>query len=408
MAGDSGREAENKVAEAPKSVTLQEKLANAGTNPRVLEALRNYGSGKTSLKDALGSVSGGYKGPAPKKFVQEEFLNDLEKNDPRYAELNAGMEKFGASRWDPKSKAGLAQAAAMGIPDAVNLVNLENSLNKDREDKLNAARAQSEADQKAYDQNVENAQVEERALKDEMVLDPTTGTLMARDQVTSDPTLGKLFGEGGLMSRADKEEQDLASRGYSLQPEDYEAYGQTSGNLARLFGQQEQDVAASLASRGLAAAPSGAAGVAYSGLAGNKMEQLARAQTDVAQKRMQTNMQRLQQTRSLMQGLGSDYGTQLSNQYNRNLAGVQTSRGNLNAAGNQMQNQQQMQQGQANQAFEQREATRTPSLGEVMANAGTSALGQAVGGLGKGLTTGLGYAIGGPAGGAAMSGKLGG
>jgi len=128
------------------------------------------------------------------------------------------------------------------------------------------------------------------AAADMLAMSPVASQKFATEQVQNNPILGKLFGKGGAMDRADLEEQDLAKRGYSLKPEDYEAYGQASGDIARLFGQQEQNTAADLASRGLAAAPSGAAGVAYSGLQGNKNEQLAKAQTDIAQKRMQMNL----------------------------------------------------------------------------------------------------------------------
>lgn len=124
--------------------------------------------------------------------------------------------------------------------------------------------------------------------------------------ISSNPLLAGMFGQGGMQSRLDAEERNLAGRGFSLQPEDIEAYGQTSGDIARLFGQQEQAAAQSLASRGLAAAPSGAAGVAFSGLQGNKMEQLARAQMQIAQQRMQNNMERLNQTRQLQRGLAQD------------------------------------------------------------------------------------------------------
>jgi hypothetical protein len=114
-----------------------------------------------------------------------------------------------------------------------------------------------------------------------------------------------LFGEGGVQSQLTKEGADLASRGYSLQPQDYEAYGQTAGDVSRLFGQQEQSAAASLARRGLGSGASGAAGAAFSGIKGNKNEMLAQAQTQIAQKRMADTNQRLMQNRALQSQLAS-------------------------------------------------------------------------------------------------------
>lgn len=122
-----------------------------------------------------------------------------------------------------------------------------------------------------------------------------------------------LFGTGGLQGQLAKEQQDLSSRGFSLQPQDYEAYGQTAGDVSRLFGQQNQAASAQLARRGLASGASGAAGAQFSGLQGNKNEMLARAQTDIAQKRMADTHQRLQSTRAQMQSLATQ-GTGMANQ----------------------------------------------------------------------------------------------
>lgn len=122
-------------------------------------------------------------------------------------------------------------------------------------------------------------------------------------ELQSNPILGQLFGQGGALSRANQQEQDLSSRGFSLQPEDYEAYGQGSGNIARMFGQNEQSLAQSLADRGLST--SGVAGQQFSGLLGNKQEQLAKLQMNIAQQRMQMNQQRLNDTRNFLSQMGS-------------------------------------------------------------------------------------------------------
>lgn len=122
-----------------------------------------------------------------------------------------------------------------------------------------------------------------------------------------------LYGTGGLQSQLANENKQLAGQGFKLNTDDMTAYGQTSGDISRLFGQQEQDVTKSLARRGLGAASSGAAGAAFSGLAGNKNEMLAKAQTDIAQRRYQDTMSRLGQVRNQMQSLGMQ-GSQLAQQ----------------------------------------------------------------------------------------------
>lgn len=178
-----------------------------------------------------------------------------------------------------------------------------------------------------------------------LATDPLSGSRFATDQVQNNPLLSKaLSGMEGLndsiksqRGRADAEEQDLASRGYSLKPEDYEAYGQASGDLARLFGSQEQDLSQSLAARGLSQGASGASMAGFAGLQGNKMEQLAGLQRQIADNRMKSNMDRLSQTRSYLTNLNSQeqsgrnqYSSQanqmVNDQYGRQLAGAQNSR----------------------------------------------------------------------------------
>lgn len=123
-----------------------------------------------------------------------------------------------------------------------------------------------------------------------------------------------LFGEGGLQSQLGTEGSDLASRGYSLTQGDREAYGQTAGDVSRMFGQQDQAATAQLARRGLGAGASGAAGAQFSGIQGNKNEMLAQAQTSIAQKRMADTNQRLQQNRVMQSQLaGQGVGMAKSN-----------------------------------------------------------------------------------------------
>lgn len=412
MAGDSGRAAENKVEAVPESVKQSERTLKATNDPALRNLLAQYQSGNLSLKDAMAAMPNRSPTSArPGAFNREQAIKDAEGHQSvigarkRLGDATgaaaggiggalAGGAAGGAGYLGPLGAIGGGIAGAIsGAFAGDNQKKAESDLKWEQDKYVYDREQEALKAQEEWDNQAADATAQQHAMQEELVFNPLTGTMVASEQVRTDPVLSKLFAEGGLMSRVDAEEQDLAKRGYSLQQEDHEAYGQTAGNLARMFGQQENDVAASLASRGLAAAPSGAAGAMYSGLAGNKYEQLARAQTDVAQKRMQNNMQRLQSSRSMLQGLGSDYGNQTSNQYNRNLAGIQARRGNTNALAQQQQNQQQMQQTQANTGFEQKESTRTPGFGETMANIGTNAVGQLAGGIGQGLGSAAGAAI---------------
>jgi hypothetical protein len=114
-----------------------------------------------------------------------------------------------------------------------------------------------------------------------------------------------VYGEGGLQSQLGDEGRQLADSGFQLQKGDREAYGQASGDISRLFGQQEQQATQNLARRGLASASSGAAGATFSGLQGNKNEMLASAQMDIAQKRMEDTQKRLVQNRQMQQQLAT-------------------------------------------------------------------------------------------------------
>ncbi len=162
---------------------------------------------------------------------------------------------------------------------------------------------------------------------------PLTGTKFATEQVQNSPLFGQLFGQGGALSSALGKEQELQNQGFKLQPQDIEAYGQASGDIARMFGQSENNMAQSLASRGLAASPSGAAGAMFSGLQGNKNEQLAQAQTDIANKRMQNTMQRIGQQQQFAAQLGGQAQNAVQNQFNNQLQGVQLQKGALGQAG---------------------------------------------------------------------------
>jgi hypothetical protein len=136
-------------------------------------------------------------------------------------------------------------------------------------------------------------------------------------QVASNPYLSSIFGQGGAMQGAAQDAERLRNTGFSLQPQDYQAYGQASNELARLFGSQESDLANSLANRGFGNAASGTAGAAFTGLQGNKNEQLARAQMGIANARMNFAQNALNSTRQALMGFGQ-LGNQTAEGYANN------------------------------------------------------------------------------------------
>lgn len=121
---------------------------------------------------------------------------------------------------------------------------------------------------------------------------------------------------------------------FGYQASDYDALARAQDAIARGAASQENQLAASLAQRGLGAGPSGAAAQLFSGAQGNKFEQLAASQQQIAQQRIQ-NAMNLAQARSqaAQGGLGEankTYGTTV------NLLGQDT--GAVNAANQGMSN----------------------------------------------------------------------
>jgi hypothetical protein len=143
-------------------------------------------------------------------------------------------------------------------------------------------------------------------------------------ELLADPVYGKLYSEGGDFDQlrgdigsARGEERRLQQRGYSLQPEDYEAYGQTSGNIARESGLQEASLAQALNNRGIAGSAAG--GQSFMTHLGSKAERLKNSQIEIADKRMKTNLARLSETRQHMNNLMGQRGNMLG-QYEQGRA----------------------------------------------------------------------------------------
>lgn len=164
-----------------------------------------------------------------------------------------------------------------------------------------------------------------QGVKAGLATDPLSGTKLATDQVQNNDILGQLFGKDSTLSRTVGDEQNLASRGYSLQPEDYEAYGQASDQIARNFAQEGNSLSSMLADRGLD--NSNVAASQFSGLAGNKNERLAQAQRQIADDRMKTNMERLGQTRNFLTSLSNQANNSINDQFQRNMTGIGAQQG---------------------------------------------------------------------------------
>lgn len=201
------------------------------------------------------------------------------------------------------------------------------------------------------------------------VENPLIGSALATQQVQQNPILAQLYGKGGALERASAEEKALGSAN-EMRPEDYERFGQESGDITRMYGQQEGELARALQSRGMG--QSGAAGKAYAGQMGNKYEQLANLQRQVRQDAFTRKMNQMQQTRNYLTTLGGQAGNEIQNQYGRQMGGVGSARNLLTSAASNEANQNQV-QGQAEMASQQsKEANYAPGFLENMGAGFTS------------------------------------
>lgn len=225
-----------------------------------------------------------------------------------------------------------------------------------------------------------------------LVENALSGQRLASDQVANDQLNKGLYGQGGLQQQAVNQATNLQNSGYTLKPEDYDAYGQAAGNISRQSGAQEGALAQALANRGLGGAQSGAANQAFSNQYGNKFEQLGQMQQQIADTRMQRNQQMLNDARN--------YAAQLSNQgenaenatRGQNLAGIGQQQNYLNASQNADTNAYKAQSDAQNQANQFNAAHAPQTLGDSLA-----------GGLSQGVKAGVSVLAGG-APGAALGG----
>lgn len=181
----------------------------------------------------------------------------------------------------------------------------------------------------------------------------------ATGEIQNNPILGQMYGQGGLLSRTLGEEQGLAGQGFQLTNDDKTAYGQASGDIARQFGESDQNLSQALSDRGLS--NSGVAGAAFTGSQGNKQEQLAKLQTNIAQNRMQMNQQRLQATRSFLGQLGGQAQDALNSRINQGMQGQQLSDQHSQQAYNMGMGLLDKYQGQQNEGLQQQQHTEHAS-----------------------------------------------
>lgn len=225
---------------------------------------------------------------------------------------------------------------------------------------------------------------------DAMATGSTTGSQYATQQVMNNPMLSGLFGQGGQLSKSEDLSDQLNSTGYNLTSQDQDALGQASGNIARTSAAQDQGLASSLAARGFGGAGSGVAGAAFSNSAGNKFEQLAQAQTQIAQQRVQNTQNRINANNQLMTTLGGEAANDEQQQYGRQLSGAQfgaqqNQQGVDNAAAN---------QNEINEQFAQQQQTKSSGALGALGGAALTAAGAAFGGpIGAGLGSSLGKSL---------------
>lgn len=379
--GGSGREAKRVIQQQSPAELEMQRRAGVGGSPGVAQALQQYGQGGMSLQEAMQAARG----------------QSAQQLQGKQAELSKLQGQY---------------------DNAVKEIARSPFINEDQARQMLAQQQpQLQAQMDALGGEIQQLQqapgIEEAQLRQELLTDPIAGRRAASEQVLADPVLSQLFGQGDdtLMSRLQADEQRLGAEdvetaerlknlretGFGMQQQDHEAFGQAAGDITRRAGQQQQQLAQSLAARGFGGAGSGMAGAGFSGIAGNKFERLAKAQTDIADRRYQRNMQRIQQNmqqqaatrgaqqagRGMQMGLGQQYGQELGSQFGRAMAGREMGARERGQAAGQAFGQRGAEQQQANMAFMQREMTRPKNFGEVMGEGLGTIFGGFTGGLGK-------------------------
>lgn len=208
-----------------------------------------------------------------------------------------------------------------------------------------------------------------------------TGSKYAAEQLGNNSTQAGLYGPQGQLGQAEGKLTDLQNQGFELKPEDQTLYGQESGNIARQFGQQGNDMANNLASRGLSS--SGAAGAGFSGLQGNQNEMLAQAQQQIAQQRFQNTNQQIGQYQNFVNSLGGQYNNALNQQYGRQAQGAQQQEQGLGTAAQLTQGSDNAQNQNAESNFATNQASKPKNFVDMGTGAFAGMTGAAGSGFGK-------------------------
>lgn len=372
MAGKEGINAQNVTAETSAEGQQRRNIA-AQNDPRLAGLLQAYGSGSMSLQDALNqgkAMSGGQP-------------------DKASADWQGGRQS--------------AIEAALTAHDHSKFANDEDKqkLIKETADKYENTHGKPQGSD-GTDAYGEFQQM--------LATNPLTAQKFASEQLQSDGVMGKYFGKGGMQDQvlgaqsgleANLDEDRNALKGkdesYGLNENDLKAYGQASGNIARQFGQGEQSLSQSLASRGLAQGASGSAGAQFSGLQGNKMEQLGQLQQQISQNRINTakglaefrsnaDADRASRNQQAALNLGSLGANAIGNARNQNMGAKSEMASETNAGAQQGRALNSDQQNQENNQFAQQQATRKKSFGEQLGDSLTGAVTGAAGSLaGQGI-----------------------
>ncbi len=212
----------------------------------------------------------------------------------------------------------------------------------------------------------------QNAIHDQTTVDPSGDNSAS---IMNNPLMSGTYGKGGIQDQTVAQESQQANQPWALTDEDKSAYGQESGNIARQFGQSDQSMSQALSDRGLS--NSGVAGAAFSGAQGNKNEQLAGLQHQIADARMKTNLQRLGQTQQFLGQLNSQANQDMNSQSSREIDRANQRNSVITGRANMMNGLQGRMQDQNNEALSQQQQT-----------AHGSTLGNMAGGFAQGAMAG--------------------
>lgn len=360
-------------------------------------------------------------GSADRASSENQALNQLQANQkqatsPGVQNLLAQYGSGGMSLNDAITQ-GMSQGTQTVDPYSADRTKLQTALAdaKSHNTQLAPGISLSDQIQKSLDALPGTSQVSApEQFMDRLATNSVTGSMFAKDQVMKDPTLAGMFNKGGLLDQSEGQystaSNDLGTdrnalmgrdESYGLQDSDLKAYGQASGNIGRQYGNSEKNLAQSLANRGLASGPSGAANLAYSNMAGSQNEQLAQAQQQIAQNRIQTarglaqdrtnmDLQRQSQAGNLATNLGGLGQSAVNAQFGRQLMGSEDAYNKQAGAAALTAGQQGLQQGINNSQWAQQQAS---SPGGVIGGIAGNAVGAITGGIGNSLGSALGKKI---------------